>query len=87
MPFQKGNKGRPVGAKNKTTVAFKQAVMDVFTGMGGNRTFQEWAQKNQTEFYKIAARLIPSEVTGGDPDQPIQHRVLFGGRFKPDGSR
>lgn len=86
MPFQKGNQGRPKGAKNKTTIAFKQAVMDVFAGMGGNKTFQKWAVANPTEFYKIAARLIPSEVTGGDPDQPVQHRVIFGGRYKVDGS-
>lgn len=69
---------------NKTTSAFKQAVMVCFEGIGGNAAFQKWAKKNQTEFYKIAARLIPSEVVG-DPDKPLAMKVTFGGRYRADG--
>lgn len=81
MPFTKGNGGRPRGAKNKTTLAFKEAVMRAFSGIGGDKAFQTWAKANQTEFYKIASKLIPTEVVG-DPDAPIGVRVMFGGRYR-----
>lgn len=67
---------------NKTTAAFKAAVLRAFDGIGGDHTFQKWAKRNQTEFYKIAARLIPTEVVG-DPDNPVALKVTFGGRHRP----
>lgn len=69
---------------NKTTTAFKQAVLLCFEGIGGDKAFQKWAKKNPTEFYKIAARLIPSEVVG-DPERPLGIKVTFGGRYRVDG--
>jgi hypothetical protein len=69
--FKKGEGGRPKGAKNKTTIAFKTAVLDAFNEMGGVVALLAWGKENQTEFYKIAARLIPAEssitVEGGLP--------------------
>lgn len=77
--------GRPKGVQNRVTVAFKEAVLRAFEGIGGDQTFQAWAKKNPTEFYKIAARLIPTEVTS-DPDRPLAMKVTFGGRYRPAGS-
>lgn len=74
--------GRPPGVPNKTTRAFKEAVLLTFEGIGGVQAMQTWAKKNRTEFYKIAARLIPTEVTS-DPDAPLALKVTFGGRYKP----
>jgi len=34
----------------------------VFTRMGGTAKMAEWAQANQTEFYKLYGRLIPVDV-------------------------
>ena len=34
----------------------------VYDDIGGHPAFAAWARENPTEFYKIAARLIPSEV-------------------------
>jgi hypothetical protein len=58
--------GRPKGSPNKVTAAFKQAVLLAFNDerMGGTNGLVEWGLENRTEFYKIAARLIPTEVTG-----------------------
>lgn len=66
----KGRKtgGRVKGTPNKLTTAFKTAVLTVYQGIGGDDAFTAWAQENQTEFYKIAARLIPTEVSGPDGD-------------------
>ena len=81
----KGQKtgGRVKGTPNKLTTSFKTAVVLAFEGIGGHKTFQKWARKNQSEFYKIAARLIPTEVVG-DADQPVAVRVTFGGRYRPE---
>lgn len=67
--------GRKAGTPNKSTVAFKSAVLAVFHRMGeaegkggknidGEAAFLVWAKANPTDFYKIAARLIPHEVIG-----------------------
>jgi hypothetical protein len=75
MAFKKGQSGnpngRPKGAPNKTTTAIKTAVLEAFNEMGGVPALLAWGRENQTEFYKIAARLIPAEssitVEGGLP--------------------
>jgi hypothetical protein len=37
-------------------------------------TFLEWAKDNATEFYKLASKLIPLQVSG-DPDHPLVHEI------------
>ncbi len=51
--------GRQVGTPNKVTAIFKDAVRTVYEDIGGNEAFAAWAKENPTEFYRIAARLIP----------------------------
>ena len=55
-------KGRP----NKISASIREAVASVFANLGDIDGMTEWARANQTEFYKIAARLIPTEqqITG-----------------------
>jgi hypothetical protein len=54
--------GRLIGTPNKVTSVFKEAVRTVYEDIGGNTAFAEWAKENPTEFYRIAARLIPTEM-------------------------
>lgn len=54
--------GRQAGTPNKITAQFKDAVRIVYEDIGGNAALAAWARENPTEFYKIAARLIPTEV-------------------------
>lgn len=58
--------GRPPGMPNKTTKAIKEAFIEAFDKIGGVPALVAWGEENQTEFYKLAARLIPTEthVTG-----------------------
>ena len=53
--------GRPVGSKNKFTT-LKSAFIEAFEEIGGVDNLIEWARCNQTEFYKMLARLMPREI-------------------------
>ena len=53
--------GRPVGSKNKFTT-LKNAFIETFEELGGVEYLVEWAKANQTEFYRMLARLMPREI-------------------------
>lgn len=67
-------KGRPKGSTNKATAIIKDAITSVYADLqesvegaeNANAHFLAWAQANATEFYKLAAKLIPVQVTGED---------------------
>lgn len=77
--------GRKKGTPNKITKAFRTAVLSVFNDLGGETHMGKWATDNPTEFYKIAARLIPTEVVGAGEDGEhvvkhtggIEHTIPF----------
>ncbi len=54
--------GRQRGTPNKFTRSFRHAVLLAFEAVGGHAAFAAWARENPTEFYRIAARLIPTEI-------------------------
>jgi len=54
--------GRQVGTPNKVTAIFKDAIRTVYEDIGGNTAFAAWAKENPTEFYRIASRLISTEI-------------------------
>jgi len=53
--------GRPVGSKNQFTT-LKSAFIDAFEEIGGVDNLVEWARCNQTDFYRMLARLMPREI-------------------------
>lgn len=78
------NSGRKVGGRNRVNLAFRDATMRVYSEIGGDKTYADWAEDNQTEYYKIAARLIPLEMNvlpQADPDamdlDELARRVAF----------
>lgn len=56
--------GRPRGSQNKLTRAVKDAFQAAFEDLQGdeNNNLLSWAQANPTDFYKLASKLIPSEI-------------------------
>jgi hypothetical protein len=62
--------GRPKGVPNKISGLAKNNIAKVFDEIGGVPRMCEWALANQTEFYKLYARLVPVQVTG-DAENPI----------------
>ena len=63
--FEKGNKGKPKGATNKITKSVKEAFEIAFNELQGDSeaNLANWAKENTTEFYKLAAKLIPTSVS------------------------
>lgn len=64
--FQKGNPGKPKGAKNKVTKTFKELLQNAVDALQDDpkANMVKWAKENPTEFYRIAAKLIPTELHG-----------------------
>ena len=68
MPFEKGisgnPKGRQKGSENKLTKTVKETVLAVFHEMQDDPKVNllAFGKSNPTEFYKIASKLIPTEV-------------------------
>ena len=42
--------------------SLKNAFIETFEELGGVDNLVEWARANQTEFYRMVARLMPREV-------------------------
>lgn len=63
---QRNKGGRPKGSLNKFTTNAKQAFQTAFEELGGVEGLVAWAQKdegkNLGDFYKLFARLIPTDV-------------------------
>ena len=71
--------GRKKGSLNKSTVAMREAILQVFAEMQNttgreNGHFLNWALGNSTDFYKLSARLLPHQVTG-EEGGPVITRV------------
>lgn len=65
--------GSRKGIPNRLTRAAKEAFGLAFEKTGGVKGLTEWAQENRTEFYKLYARLIPTEQHIGNADgMPIE---------------
>lgn len=70
MAFKEGgekplNSGRKKGVQNKVTRTVKETVLAVFNDLQSDpkSNLLDWAKKNPSYFYTIAAKLIPTEVS------------------------
>lgn len=70
--------GRVAGTPNKITSTVRETVLAVFNDLQKDPkvNLKAWAQGQPTEFYRIASKLIPTdlkaELTGAD-GHPIEH--------------
>jgi len=71
--------GRIAGTPNKVTTMFKDAVRTVYEDIGGHVAFAAWARENPGDFYKIASRLIPTEIaaTGDSLNRSVTVQLSF----------
>lgn len=58
--------GRRKGSTNKLTASIKDAFRQAFEQRGGVQALVAWADKegNETAFYNLIGRLVPTEMTG-----------------------
>jgi hypothetical protein len=68
MPKGKKYGGRTKGTPNKFTKTVKEALQEAFEHLqtSPEANLKTWGENNPTEFYKLAAKLIPvqTQVTG-----------------------
>ena len=66
--------GRTAGTPNKTTKSAREAFQLAFETLQNHpgASLGEWAKQNQTDFYKLYARLIPVEHVGDGGSGPVQ---------------
>jgi hypothetical protein len=69
LAAKKGHKkagGRQKGTPNKVTASVKEVFANVFHSLQDDEQncLAAWAKKNPTDFYKLASKLIPTELTG-----------------------
>lgn len=69
MPFEKGMEkkgGRQKGVENRITRTVKETVLEVFNKIQDDPkvNLEQFAKKYPRDFYAIAAKLIPTEITG-----------------------
>jgi hypothetical protein len=67
MAKPKGSKkigGRTKGTPNKLTTSVKEAVQLAFDSLqlDSKANLKTWGKENPTEFYKLAAKLIPTDL-------------------------
>lgn len=69
--------GRVKGTPNKATATVKAALQEAFEKLGGVPSLVRWAKDEPTEFYKLWARLLPSQLNHAFPDGlPTMRRVI-----------
>lgn len=54
--------GRQKGTPNKATTAVKEALSAAYEGLGGTAHLIKWAKAEPGEFYKLWAKMLPTEV-------------------------
>ena len=71
LPGKPKTGGREAGVPNRLTAQFREAVQHVYHDIGGHEAFSKWARETQTEIYRIAARLIPTEMREKSEDNRV----------------
>ena len=70
-PFQKGNPGKPKGAKNRVTQSMREALEEAFQRKGGADYLVKLRPALLTP---LLGKLLPLQIEGGDPNRPVVFR-------------
>lgn len=55
--------GRKLGSQNKISLSVKDSILATFESLGGVEQMAKWAEEHQTDFYRIYAKLVPTQIT------------------------
>lgn len=64
--------GRKLGSPNRVSASIKDAFKRAFDDLGGVSGLVKWAKTDPREFYKLVARLIPTEVNAAISRRPYE---------------
>lgn len=78
-------KGRPKGARNKTTALLKDAILKA-AELAGNKVgdeglvsyLEQQAEENPAPFMSLLGKVLPMQLTGADGDE-LKISVTIGG--------
>lgn len=80
--FEKGNPGKPKGAKSHTTRTALEAIALAAEGLGGAARLQAWAKEspdNEKAFWTtVYPKLLPLQVSGVGGDPLLVQIVRYG---------
>jgi hypothetical protein len=72
--------GRPKGALNVHTRKIKEAVLNAFEEVGGEKWLVKLAQEDPKTFCALLAKLIPAEVKASVSTSDAFEQTLIAGR-------
>lgn len=67
--------------KGKIGKTAKDNVLAVFQRLGGTAAMAKWAKDNQTDFYRLYAKLIPQQI---DMDVNIKEKDVTANPLTPE---
>lgn len=78
-PFEAGNPGRPKGSTNHFSKTVKGAVIDAFNKLQEDPEYDllALAKKNLIAFYQLAAKVIPTEISGHLAVTKTEIKLIF----------
>lgn len=82
--FKPGNPGKPKGATNLVSRSVKDCVLEAFNEIQKDPDHKliSFAKKYPRDFYNIAAKLIPTEVSGQITNKQIH--IVYGNNISRD---
>ena len=77
MAYGRKTRGRAKGTPNTTTRTVREQLTQAFDLLQHDESANllSWPKRNPTEFYKLAAKLIPIQV-GSDIKSPLTGTVI-----------
>jgi len=86
MPFKKGEGGRKKGAVGKLTKSVRDAFTNAFNElqMDDKVKLTAWGKENPTEFYRLASKLIPTEVKHEVGEETVKQLVFVSAKEDKD---
>lgn len=63
--------GRKKGVPNKTTTQLKEAILNAFDAVGGQKYLVTVAKEDPRTFCTLLGKVLPTTLAG-DPENPVQ---------------